>query len=52
MKYIGAGLSTIGLIGAGIGGGLIFSSFLLSFSRNPSLKSQLFPLTILRFLFN
>lgn len=48
-NILGAGLSTIGLIGAGIGGGLIFSSFLLAFSRNPSLKSQLFPLTILGF---
>jgi F-type H+-transporting ATPase subunit c len=48
-KIIGAGLATIGLIGAGIGVGLVFSALINSTSRNPSLRSQLFSYTILGF---
>jgi len=48
-KFIGAGFSTIGLAGAGIGIGNIFSSLLLGVSRNPSLKDDLFKLAILGF---
>lgn len=48
-KLIGAGLATIGLTGAGIGAGLIFGSFILGTSKNPSLKSELFSLSILGF---
>ena len=36
MKYIGAGLATIGAIGAAIGVGNIFGSFLDGALRNPS----------------
>lgn len=35
-KYIGAGLATIGLGGAGIGVGQIFAAFLTGALRNPS----------------
>jgi F-type H+-transporting ATPase subunit c len=34
-KFIGAGLATIGVIGAGIGIGIIFSGFMLATARNP-----------------
>ena len=35
-KFIGAGLATLGMIGAGIGVGNIFGSFLSGATRNPS----------------
>ena len=35
-KYIGAGLATLGMIGAGIGVGNIFGNFLSAAVRNPS----------------
>ncbi|HEY0220136.1 MAG: F0F1 ATP synthase subunit C [Bradyrhizobiaceae bacterium] len=35
-KYIGAGLATLGMGGAGIGVGMIFSQFLNGALRNPS----------------
>jgi F-type H+-transporting ATPase subunit c len=35
-KYIGAGLATIGLGGAGIGVGQIFAAYLAGALRNPS----------------
>ncbi len=35
-KYIGAGLATIGMGGAGIGVGLIFANYLSGALRNPS----------------
>jgi len=34
-KVIGAGLATIGLVGAGAGVGIVFGSFLTSLARNP-----------------
>ncbi len=48
-KFIGAGLSTLGLLGAGIGIGTVFGSLLVSISRNPSLKDELFKMAILGF---
>ena len=48
-KFIGAGLATIGLIGAGIGVGSIFASLISAIARNPSLKQQLFGVAILGF---
>jgi F-type H+-transporting ATPase subunit c len=48
-QYIGAGLATIGLVGAGVGIGIIFGSFMESFSRNPQLKDELFRYTIIGF---
>lgn len=46
-KYIGAGIATIGLLGAGIGIAIIFAALINGVSRNPSLKEQLFSYTIL-----
>lgn len=48
-KVIGAGLATISLVGAGAGAGIVFGSLLVSVSRNPSLKPELFQYAILGF---
>ena len=48
-KLIGAGLATIGLVGAGAGAGTIFAALINSTARNPSLKQQLFGFAILGF---
>ena len=48
-KYIGAGLATTSLAGAGIGIGIVFSSLIIGISRNPSLKDELFKMAILGF---
>ena len=37
-KYIGAGMATIGLAGAGVGIGLVFSGLITGTSRNPALR--------------
>nr|YP_010152755.1 ATP synthase F0 subunit 9 [Aureoumbra lagunensis]QQW50403.1 ATP synthase F0 subunit 9 [Aureoumbra lagunensis] len=48
-KLIGAGLTTLGFIGVGIGMGSIFSSLISGIARNPSLKDELFRSAILGF---
>lgn len=48
-KIIAAGIASIGMIGAGVGCGSVFASLILSVSRNPSLKNELFSLSILAF---
>lgn len=48
-KFIGAGLATIGLVGAGVGVGIVFGSLLGALARNPSNEKQLFSYTILGF---
>ena len=48
-KFLGAGLATIGLAGAGVGIGTVFGALVLGISRNPSLKDELFKLAILGF---
>lgn len=48
-KYVGSGLATIGLVGAGIGIGIVFGAFLMAYSRNPQLKEELFRYAILGF---
>lgn len=50
-KIIGAGLATIGLVGAGVGIGVVFGCLVLGVARNPSLKAQLFSYGILGFAF-
>lgn len=45
-KYIGAGLATIGVVGAGIGIGLVFSSLISAVSRNPYKEDRLIQLTL------
>jgi len=48
-KFLGAGMATIALAGVGTGIGLVFGSLLVSVSRNPSLRADLFRLAILGF---
>jgi len=48
-KLLGAGIATTGMGLAGVGGGIVFGAFILGLSRNPSLKNELFPLTLLGF---
>jgi len=48
-KFIGAGLATIGLAGAGVVIGTVFGAYVLGTSRNPSLKGELFQIAILGF---
>jgi F-type H+-transporting ATPase subunit c len=48
-KFVGAGLATIGLAGAGVGIGLVFSGLITATARNPALRPQLFSYAILGF---
>jgi len=48
-KLIGAGVATVGVAGSGAGIGIIFSGLITGYSRNPSLKQQLFAYAILGF---
>jgi F-type H+-transporting ATPase subunit c len=48
-KLVGAGIATIGLVGAGMGVGIVFGSLILSVARNPSMKAELFRYAILGF---
>lgn len=48
-KFVGAGLATIGLAGAGVGIGTVFGALVIGVSRNPSLQAELFKLAILGF---
>ena len=48
-KFIGAGLSTIGIAGAAVGLGSIFGNFLSSAIRNPSAADGQFGRLILGF---
>lgn len=50
-KNVGMGNAAIGLGGAGIGIGLVFAALLMSVSRNPALRGQLFTYAILGFAF-
>jgi F-type H+-transporting ATPase subunit c len=51
-KIIGAGLATVGVLGAGVGIGVVFGALILGVARNPSLKNQLFSYSILGFAFS
>jgi F-type H+-transporting ATPase subunit c len=48
-KLIGAGLATIGVVGAGAGIGIVFSGLLLGLSRNPSKEAKLMQIALLGF---
>lgn len=50
-KNMGMGTAASGLGGAGIGIGLVFAALLMSVSRNPALRGQLFTYAILGFAF-
>lgn len=49
ISKIAAGISIIGVIGAGIGIGNVFSALISGTSRNPGVKSDLFGYAILGF---
>ena len=40
-KLIGAGLAVIGMIGAGIGVGNVWSNYFLAIARNPAAKREI-----------
>jgi len=46
-RYIGAGLATMGVIGAGIGLGVLFSGFLQGALRNPTAAPSQQPMLFL-----
>jgi F-type H+-transporting ATPase subunit c len=48
-KYIGAGLATIGVIGAGAGIGIVFAGLLIGLSRNPTKEAKLMQVALLGF---
>ena len=48
-KFIGAGLATIGVAGAGAGIGIVFAGLLNGYGRNPGLRANLFQFAILGF---
>jgi F-type H+-transporting ATPase subunit c len=48
-RDIGAGLAAIGVAGAGVGIGHIFSALVSSVARNPASRDQVFGLGILGF---
>ncbi|HTT78632.1 MAG TPA: ATP synthase subunit C family protein [Stellaceae bacterium] len=48
-KLIGAGLAAIGVLGAGIGIGNIFSALVTSIARNPAARDQVFGIGMLGF---
>jgi len=48
-KYIGAGLATIGVTGAGAGIGIVFGSLVLAVGRNPAKEARLIQLTLIGF---
>ena len=49
LKLVGAGLATIGLVGAGAGVGIVFGSSLEAYARNPSQGEALFRYAIIGF---
>ena len=48
-KIIGAGLAVIGLGGVGAGIGSIFAALVTAIARNPSARSEVFPVGMLGF---
>ncbi len=48
-KSVGAGLATIGLVGAGVGVGVVFGALVIGLSRNPSEEARLFKFAMLGF---
>ena len=41
VKFLGAGLAAIGMIGAGIGVGNVWASYITALSRNPASKDDI-----------
>jgi F-type H+-transporting ATPase subunit c len=51
LKFIGMGLVSIGMLGAAIGAGMIFSSAAQGIARNPSAEGQIRKIAILGAVF-
>lgn len=49
LKLVGAGLATVGLVGAGAGVGVVFGSLIQAVARNPQQEQRLFRYAILGF---
>lgn len=49
LRLVGAGLATIGLVGAGAGVGIVFGSLVQAIARNPQQEQRLFRYAILGF---
>ena len=48
-RLLGTGIAAVGLSGASVGIGLIFSGFLTALAKNPELEKVLFQYTLLGF---
>ncbi|ANB10907.1 F0 ATP synthase subunit c (mitochondrion) [Sugiyamaella lignohabitans] len=48
-KYMGSGMATMGLLGAGMGIALVFAALINGTARNPSVRSTLFTYAMLGF---
>jgi len=48
-KYVGAGLATISLAGAGTGIGIVFGAYLVAYSKNPAMEKELLKYALLGF---
>lgn len=48
-QKVGAGLASIGLIGAGVGIGIVFAALIMGYANNPELKQDLFGYAIIGF---
>lgn len=49
-KYIGSGLATIGLAGAGVGIGVVFSGLITATARNPALRPEIFGVNLFNYM--
>ena len=49
LKFVGAGLAAIGLAGAAVGIGRLFSSHVAAVSAHPDMDKKIFPSTMLGF---
>ena len=49
LKYVGAGIAAIGLAGAAIGIGRLFSAHIVGVAGNPGAEKRIFPSTMLGF---
>ncbi|CAM9552175.1 unnamed protein product [Chrysoparadoxa australica] len=49
LKFVGAGLATVGVTGAGIGIGTVFGALVMATARNPNMKDELFRIAIMGF---
>jgi F-type H+-transporting ATPase subunit c len=48
-KMVGAGMATMGLIGAGVGVGVVFGCLIVAYGRNPRLQKTLFTYALIGF---